>query len=167
MTSSPFSCPLPPVELMAHDSGRRLSRQLIATVFHEAFRKSELLRNHDGAELVMPPGCVVLTPDSYVVRPLFFPGGDIATLAICGAWPLYFSAAFILKEGLPIDILRRVARAMRFGGRRRGRPHRDRRYQGGRTRARRRDLPQHHGCSGRCLQDGTSAQARSSKATRS
>jgi len=80
-----------------------------------------LERRHDGAVLDLG-GQIAFTTDSYVVKPLIFPGGDIGTLAVngtvndlamCGARPLYLSVGFILEEGLPISTLRRIAMSMR------------------------------------------------------
>ena len=77
---------------------------------------------HDGTELDLRHGRCVITTDSYVVRPLFFPGGDIGELAVngtvndlamCGARPLYLTASFILEEGLETATLWRVVRSMR------------------------------------------------------
>ncbi len=77
---------------------------------------------HDGAELVVNGMRLAFTTDSYVVRPLFFPGGDIGALAVngtvndlamCGARPRYLSAGLILEEGLPLDTLNRVLASMR------------------------------------------------------
>ena len=81
-----------------------------------------LLERHDGAMLNIGGARLAFTTDSYVVQPLFFPGGDIGTLAIngtvndlamCGARPLYLSSALILEEGLPMETLRRVIESMR------------------------------------------------------
>ncbi len=97
-------------------------------------------------------GPVAFTTDSYVVRPLFFPGGDIGTLAVngtvndlamCGARPLYLSVGLILEEGLPLATLRRVVASMRAAGRRGGRAAGHRRHQGGRPRQGRRHVHQH------------------------
>ena len=126
------SCPTPirryPRVLMAHGGGGRLMQQLIARVFYAAFDNEILASRHDGALLSLPlaeagkPSRIAFTTDSYVVRPLFFPGGDIGSLAVngtvndlamCGARPLWLSAAFILEEGLEMEILERVAASMR------------------------------------------------------
>jgi len=118
-------CPIPiaqyPQVLLAHGSGGTLMHQLIERMFAPAFGHEGLTRRHDGALLSLPPGHLAFTTDSYVVRPLFFPGGDIGTLAVngtvndlamCGAQPLYLSAGFILEEGLPMDTLWRVVQSM-------------------------------------------------------
>jgi hydrogenase expression/formation protein HypE len=95
--------------------------RLLETVIRPAFADAELERCHDGATLRVD-GPVAFTTDSYVVRPLLFPGGDIGTLAVngtvndlamCGARPLYLSVGLILEEGLPLETLRHVVRSMR------------------------------------------------------
>lgn len=121
-----FTCPLPiqqyPQVLLAHGGGGKLMHQLIEQVFVPAFANPLLGVRHDGATLEMNGTRLAFTTDSYVVRPLFFPGGDIGTLAIngtvndlamCGARPLYLSAGFILEEGLPMETLWRVVQSMR------------------------------------------------------
>lgn len=94
---------------------------LLETVFRPAFDNAWLTRRHDGATLEIDGRCA-FTTDSYVVQPLFFPGGDIGTLAVngtvndlamCGARPRYLSAGFILEEGLNLEVLRRVVESMR------------------------------------------------------
>ena len=122
------ACPVPigrhtRVEL-GHGGGGRLTRELVTGVFEPAFANAPLLERHDGATLRLPGVSaprIALSTDSYVVRPLFFPGGDIGSLAVngtvndlamCGARPLYLSAGFILEEGLPIATLERVAASM-------------------------------------------------------
>ena len=121
-----FHCPIPieqyPRVLLAHGGGGRLMHQLIEKMFLPMFRNSRLESRHDGA--IIEPGAarIAFTTDSYVVRPLFFPGGDIGTLAVngtvndlamCGAQPLCLSAGFILEEGLPMETLWRVVRSMK------------------------------------------------------
>jgi len=120
------ACPLPitdyPKVLMAHGSGGFLMQQLIEKVFYEAFGNPRLLEAHDAAALDIPQQRIAMSTDSYVVRPLFFPGGDIGCLAIngtindlamSGARPLYLSASFILEEGLSMETLWRVVQSMR------------------------------------------------------
>jgi len=96
--------------------------RLLEEVFYPAFSNPALDARHDGAEQDVGGERLAFTTDSYVVRPLFFPGGSIGELAVygtvndlamCGARPLALSAAFILEEGLPIETLRRVVEAMR------------------------------------------------------
>ncbi len=107
--------------LLAHGGGGRLTRDLIERLFIPAFANAALSERHDGAILPAPRGRLAFTTDSYVVQPLFFPGGDIGTLAVygtvndlamCGARPLYLSAGFIIEEGLPFDVLERVVGSM-------------------------------------------------------
>lgn len=124
-----FSCPVSASSdetvQLAHGGGGRAMARLMDTVIRPAFDDPELDRRHDGAVLPIG-GPVAFTTDSYVVRPLFFPGGNIGTLAVngtvndlamCGARPLYLSVSFILEEGLPIETLRRVAGSMRDAAR--------------------------------------------------
>jgi hydrogenase expression/formation protein HypE len=110
-----------PKVLLAHGGGGRLMAQLIERLFLTAFDNPLLAQRHDGALIDMNEQQLAFTTDSYVVRPLFFPGGDIGTLAIngtvndlamCGARPRYLSAGFIIEEGLPMETLWRVVRSM-------------------------------------------------------
>lgn len=118
-------CPLPLRDfdriLMAHGGGGRLTHDLLAHLVFPHFRNTHLDRGHDGAVLDKPSRNIAFTTDSYVVRPLFFPGGDIGKLAVCGtindlamcgARPLALSAGFILEEGFAIDQLRQVLASM-------------------------------------------------------
>ena len=113
---------------MSHGAGGKATHTLIEAVFLDAFRNPLLEPLEDAAELQVPvPGQEVgarlaLTTDSYVVSPLFFPGGNIGDLAVngtvndlsvSGATPLYLTAGFILEEGFPIADLTRVAASMR------------------------------------------------------
>jgi hydrogenase expression/formation protein HypE len=95
--------------------------QLIERIFVSAFKNPYLDQRHDGAVLNLRGTKLAFTTDSYVVQPLFFPGGDIGKLAIngtvndlamCGARPLYLSAGFVLEEGLPMEMLWRVVQSM-------------------------------------------------------
>jgi hydrogenase expression/formation protein HypE len=106
---------------LAHGGGGRAMQQLLDQLIRPLLDDPELARGHDGATLRLT-GPVAFTTDSYVVRPLFFPGGDIGSLAVngtvndlamCGARPRYMSIALILEEGLPIATLRRVVTSMR------------------------------------------------------
>jgi hydrogenase expression/formation protein HypE len=121
-----LSCPIPisdyPHVLLAHGGGGTLMHQLIEQMFVPAFRNPFLDARHDGAVLAPDGVRLAFTTDAYVVRPLFFPGGDIGSLAVngtvndlamCGARPLYLSAAFILEEGLPMATLWQVVQSMR------------------------------------------------------
>jgi hydrogenase expression/formation protein HypE len=130
-----LACPLPissknTVQL-AHGGGGRLMQELIQDVFVRAFHNPMLASLHDGAIWPVEKGTLAFTTDSYVVRPLFFPGGDIGSLAVngtindlamCGAKPLYLSAGFILEEGLGLDILQRVVNSMAEAARAAGVP---------------------------------------------
>jgi hydrogenase expression/formation protein HypE len=111
--------------VLGHGSGGRLSANLLRDVFLPGFQNEVLSRLEDQATLSLARGGadrIAFTTDSYVVRPLFFPGGDIGRLAVNGtindlavggATPRWLSAAFILEEGLPLDDLRRVVASMR------------------------------------------------------
>ena len=127
MNNKPFepTCPLPlstkKTIQLAHGGGGRLMQELIQGVFLKAFQNPILAPMHDGATWLVEKGTLAFTTDSYVVRPLFFPGGDIGSLAVngtindlamCGAKPLYLSAGFILEEGLSMEVLHRVVRSM-------------------------------------------------------
>jgi hydrogenase expression/formation protein HypE len=121
-----LTCPVPigayPTVLLAHGGGGRLMQQLIAQVFAPAFSNPALDAQHDASLVQAGATRLAFTTDSYVVKPLFFPGGDIGSLAIngtvndlamAGARPLALSAGFILEEGLPIDTLTRIVASMR------------------------------------------------------
>lgn len=120
-----LTCPIPisdyPHVTMAHGGGGRLMNQLIQKMFVAAFDNERLNAGHDGATFAVNAGKLAMSTDSYVVRPLFFPGGDIGQLAIngtvndlamCGARPLYLSVGFIFEEGLPMETLWRVVQSM-------------------------------------------------------
>lgn len=124
-TEFTLSCPLPiqdyPKVLMAHGGGGKLMQQLIEKVIAPAFRNPLLDQKHDGAVIETGGQRLAFTTDSYVVHPLFFPGGDIGTLAVngtvndlamCGARPRWLSCGFILEEGLPMETLWRVVQSM-------------------------------------------------------
>ncbi len=127
------SCPLPlqqyPHVLMAHGGGGKLMHQLLESVFGKAFSNPILDTRHDSAQFAVPPGKLAMTTDSYVVRPIFFPGGDIGSMAVhgtvndlamSGARPLYLSCAFIIEEGLSMESLWRVVCSMRDAAQRCG-----------------------------------------------
>jgi len=106
---------------MAHGGGGTLTNDLIDRVFRKAFSSDDPALRHDSSVLDIP-GVLAFTTDSYVIKPIFFPGGDIGSLAVTGtvndlamsgARPVALSAAFILEEGLPIDVLERLAASMR------------------------------------------------------
>jgi len=120
------TCPVPITAresvLLGHGSGGKLSSEMLRTIFLPAFRNPVLDRLDDQA-IVEVNGCrLAFTTDSFVVKPLCFPGGDIGTLAVNGtvndlamggAAPLFLSLAFILEEGLPLEMLRRVVESVR------------------------------------------------------
>ena len=124
---SPFnlSCPVPRVAddriVLAHGGGGRLTHQLIERIFLPAFSNAALEERHDGAVVPVNGSRLAFTTDSFVVRPLIFPGGNIGDLAVngtvndlamCGARPLYLSSGFILEEGLEMETLRTVVTSM-------------------------------------------------------
>jgi hydrogenase expression/formation protein HypE len=106
---------------MAHGSGGSVMAKLISELFICHFSNPYLRENSDSAVFGIDGSEFAMTTDSFVVDPLFFPGGDIGKLAVCGtlndlavagAKPLFISAAFILEEGLPLDILEQVVISM-------------------------------------------------------
>ena len=118
----PVAIPAEDRVLLAHGGGGKLTNQLIEKVFLPAFSNPSLNARHDGAVVRLNGTRLAFTTDSYVVRPLIFPGGNIGDLAVygtvndlamCGARPLYLSAGFILEEGLPMETLRTVVASMR------------------------------------------------------
>jgi hydrogenase expression/formation protein HypE len=126
MNEFALACPAPVVMAdtiqMAHGSGGTVMHRLLENIFMPAFDNPSLREQHDGASLYIGGARLAFTTDSFVVRPLFFPGGDIGTLAVngtvndlamCGARPLYLSAGFILEEGLPVETLKRIVMSMR------------------------------------------------------
>jgi len=121
-----LSCPLPITShdhvLLGHGSGGKLSAELVQQVFLPEFSNPALARLDDQAVLNINGCRLAFTTDSFVVKPLFFPGGDIGSLAVNGtindlavggAQPLFLSVAFILEEGLSFDVLRRVVRSIK------------------------------------------------------
>jgi hydrogenase expression/formation protein HypE len=119
-------CPLPLSEyqeiVLAHGSGGKLSQQLIQQILLPQFRNEWLDVQHDGAVFSVNGARLAFSTDSFVVSPIFFPGGDIGKLAIhgtvndlamCGARPLYLSAGFILEEGLSMEDFWAVVLSMR------------------------------------------------------
>lgn len=120
------ACPVPVSEhsrvLMVHGSGGKQTHQLIENLFGRAFSNPILDARHDSAQFTVPPGKLAMTTDSYVVRPIFFPGGDIGSMAVhgtvndlamSGARPFYLSCGFIIEEGMPMESLQRVVSSMR------------------------------------------------------
>ena len=121
-----LSCPIPvneyPVITLAHGSGGTLSHQLVQKMFVPLFDNDFLSREHDGAILNLPENSLAFTTDSFVVQPIFFPGGNIGDLAVngtvndlacCGAKPLYLSAGFILEEGFAMEELWEIVVSMK------------------------------------------------------
>ncbi|OYU98403.1 MAG: hydrogenase expression/formation protein HypE [Burkholderiales bacterium PBB5] len=117
---------------MNHGAGGRAGAQLIAELFARAFDNPWLRQGNDGALLDMPAGHrLVMATDGHVISPLFFPGGDIGSLAVhgtvndvamLGATPLYLSASFILEEGYPLADLQRIVASMAAASRAAGVP---------------------------------------------
>ncbi|HSG04841.1 MAG TPA: hydrogenase expression/formation protein HypE [Nitrospiria bacterium] len=123
--SGGLSCPLPlseyPHVLLAHGGGGKLSNQMIQRLIVPEFQNDYLEPLHDGAVVSLNGVRVAFSTDSFVVNPIFFPGGDIGELAVngtvndismCGAKPLFLSAAFIVEEGFPMADLQRIVASM-------------------------------------------------------
>lgn len=120
-------CPVPIVHdekvMMGHGSGGKMSHDLINRLFLPPFDNPALAAGDDAGMIALPGACrLAVSTDSHVVRPLFFPGGDIGKLAVCGtvndlammgAAPRYLTAGFILEEGLQMDLLAQVVDSMR------------------------------------------------------
>lgn len=105
----------------AHGGGGKMMNDLIHTIFEKNFSNEILSRMEDSAVLSLPQKRIAFTTDSFVVTPLFFPGGDIGRLSVCGtvndllmrgAAPRYLSAGFILEEGLDTDVLEKAVVSM-------------------------------------------------------
>ena len=124
-TSFALSCPVPLTDrkniVMGHGSGGKLTAQLVRDLFLTAFDNAILRQLDDQAVFQAGSQRLAFTTDSYVVTPIFFPGGNIGDLAVngtvndlamSGARPLYLSAAFILEEGFPISDLSRIVDTM-------------------------------------------------------
>jgi hydrogenase expression/formation protein HypE len=120
------SCPLPITDykniVLAHGSGGKLTQQLIQNIILPQFQNELLAPLHDGAMLSLGGERLAFSTDTYVVSPIFFPGGDIGKLAVhgtvndlamCGARPRYLSAGFILEEGVPLEDFWRIVQSMR------------------------------------------------------
>ena len=106
---------------MAHGGGGRLMQQLLDSIIQPVFSNPVLNQKHDSAVLNINGAKLAFTTDSYVVKPLFFSGGDIGKLAVCGtlndlamsgALPLYISCSLIIEEGFPIKDLQRIVLSM-------------------------------------------------------
>ncbi len=128
-----YSCPIPITDydkvMMAHGGGGTLSHQLIEKMFLSQFDNELLNMQHDGSVFEIGGERFAFTTDSYVVQPIFFPGGDIGELAVngtvndlamCGAEPIYLSAGFILEEGFPLEDLWRITLSMKKAAERAG-----------------------------------------------
>lgn len=119
------SCPVPITNYkkitLAHGSGGKLTHQLIQKMLLPEFNNPILEPLHDGAVFTVNGVRMAFSTDSYVVNPIFFPGGDIGELAVngtvndismCGAKPLYLSAGFIIEEGFLMEDLWRIVQSM-------------------------------------------------------
>jgi hydrogenase expression/formation protein HypE len=122
---SNMQCPIPiseyPTVTLAHGGGGRLTQMLIERLFLPSFANPALAQLHDGAVLDLGDARLAFSTDSFVISPLFFPGGDIGSLAVhgtvndlamCGARPIALSAGLILEEGLPMEQLWQIVRSM-------------------------------------------------------
>jgi len=131
--SAGLSCPIPiseyPSVLMAHGGGGKLTQQMIRRMYLSQFTSDLLAPLHDGAVFEAAGARLAFSTDSYVISPIFFPGGTIGELAVngtvndlamCGARPLHLSAAFIIEEGLPMDDLWRIVVSMQEAANRAG-----------------------------------------------
>lgn len=120
-----WSCPVPlrnqPNIVLGHGGGGKLSAELVEHLFLPAFRNEQLEQLGDAAVFQLNGSRLAMSTDSFVVRPLFFPGGNIGELAVngtvndlsmSGARPLYLSTGFIIEEGLPLATLARVVDSM-------------------------------------------------------
>ena len=118
-------CPMPlrdhPNVIMGHGGGGKLSAELVEHLFLPAFKNETLAHLGDSAVLPVASGRLAFSTDSYVVRPLFFPGGNIGDLAVngtvndiamSGGQPLYLSTGFIIEEGMPLDQLAAIVDTM-------------------------------------------------------
>jgi hydrogenase expression/formation protein HypE len=120
------ACPAPILDhktiVLGHGSGGRLTHNLLEKMILPVFANPALDAQHDGAVVSMNGARIAFSTDSYVVHPIFFPGGDIGDLAVngtvndlamCGAQPQYLSASFIIEEGLAMEDLWRVLQSMK------------------------------------------------------
>jgi len=128
-----LTCPLPiqnyPKVTLAHGGGGSLMHQLIEKIFKTTFSNPYLAQGHDSSVFTVGGKKLAMTTDSFVVHPIFFPGGDIGSLAVhgtvndlamSGARPLYLSAGFIIEEGLPMESLWRIVQSMQVAARQAG-----------------------------------------------
>ena len=116
---------------MIHGSGGRATAELVRNLFHRHLGNPYLAQGNDQAAFEIGAGRLVMTTDAHVIAPLFFPGGDIGSLAVhgtindvamAGARPLYLSAAFVLEEGFPLADLDRIVASMARASREAGAP---------------------------------------------
>ncbi|HTY37476.1 MAG TPA: hydrogenase expression/formation protein HypE [Bacteroidota bacterium] len=120
-----LACPIPisdyPQIMMAHGGGGKLSQQIVQKMIVPQFRNELLNPLHDGAVFPLGGSTFAFSTDSYVINPIFFPGGSIGELAVngtvndlamCGARPMYLSAAFIIEEGLAMNDLWKIIVSM-------------------------------------------------------
>lgn len=121
-----YTCPLPlppkDTVVLGHGSGGKMSHDLLTRLFLPDLGKAAPRALDDSAILDLEGGRLALTTDSHVVAPLFFPGGDIGRLAVCGtvndlamvgAVPIALTSGFIIEEGLPFEVLQRVVQSMK------------------------------------------------------
>jgi len=125
------SCPLPLIHedliVMGHGSGGKMTQKLIENAFLPYLKSDALMAGNDFGKVNIPgvnlqsEGTLIVSTDSHIITPLFFPGGDIGRLAVCGtvndvamsgAKPLYLTAGFIIEEGFPIEKLKRITSSM-------------------------------------------------------
>src|SRR5215831_999529 len=124
-TVTELTCPIPSASrdtiVLGHGSGGRLSADLVRDVFLPGFGSAALSKLNDQAIVSVNDSRIAMTTDSFVVKPLFFPGGNIGSLAVHGtvndlavggAQPLFLSAGFIIEEGLSMEVLRKVVDSM-------------------------------------------------------
>lgn len=106
---------------LSHGSGGKVTHNLIKDIFYKHFENDILLQQNDSSILQKLNGRIAITTDSFVVKPIFFPGGDIGKLSICGtindlavsgAEPMYITVGFIIEEGLEINILEKIVISM-------------------------------------------------------
>lgn len=107
--------------LLDHGSGGKLSHELISSLMLPAFKNNMLAELHDGASVNVDGTRIAFSTDTFVVDPIFFPGGNIGDLAVngtvndicmCGATPFFLSVGFVLEEGFPISQLSKIAASM-------------------------------------------------------
>lgn len=120
-----WTCPIPlrdyPNIILGHGGGGKLSADLVEHLFLPAFANDQLKRLGDSAVFSLNRSRLAVSTDSFVVQPLFFPGGNIGELAVngtvndvsmSGARPIFLTAGFIIEEGLPMEVLAQVVDSM-------------------------------------------------------